>query len=63
MTVADRAAQAWQSRCSYGNLGNRVTCPCVQCGAWRGREARRLDALTAAAQTRAQARARKRGPA
>jgi len=37
LLLAERADRAWRSRCGYGNLGNRTTCACLQCGVWRQR--------------------------
>jgi hypothetical protein len=37
LTDAERGAQALTDRCEYGPLGNRRTCGCLHCAAWRSR--------------------------
>jgi hypothetical protein len=44
---AERHARAANDRCEYGPLGNRTTCGCGRCAAWRRRLALKTAALDA----------------
>ena len=50
--LRERVDRAWRARCEYGNLGNRVTCPCLHCGVWRAHEAARVAKEAALQATR-----------
>jgi hypothetical protein len=45
MTDSDREYAAWVARCEFGNLGNRTTCTCPHCAAWRVNYERQQAAL------------------